>query len=183
VSLTAYERPELHAPGPDGARELTVAELLAWTGAERLDEASARDVTRALRRRGLTATPDLFDLLADRGEEDWTPAFDAGGLVATGPALDVRVSVRTTTVPILVGVAFMTLVAASIGWYRWPPYGVFALLVGAATGAALWRWFDVVDRRLPAIVPRTGVLGGGLVALVLFAGLVGLVAIRRITGL
>jgi hypothetical protein len=137
-----------------------------------------------LRGRGLRVTPDLFSLLAERGEERWTSGFDSPGLVVEAERLeDTPVTVRPTAVPAMLGAAAVALLAACVGWYRWPPYGLVALAVGAACAAVLWRGFAELDRRLPTAVPRSGLLGAALTAAVLIAALVALVVLRRITGL
>jgi hypothetical protein len=191
--LTDY-RPELEAvTGPKSAdtllapppsKEMTVAELLAWSGNDHLDEVTARDVTGLLRWRGLRARPDLFSVLAEEGEEQWRSAFDSSGLRVAGERLEqTKVTVSATLVPAQVGVALASLVAALITWYDSVHYSLLAVTAGAAAGVVLWRWFGLLDRELPVAVPRSGVLGAGLATLFIGTMLIGVAALRWIAGL
>jgi hypothetical protein len=163
---------------------MTVADLLAWSGNDRLDEVTAREASGLLRRRGLQASPDLFSVLSEQGEEHWEPAFDSRGLTVPGESLErTTVTVSATRIPALVGVALVSAVAASIAWYDSVLYGLLTVAAGVATGAALWRWFGLLDRLLPAAVPRSGMLGAGSAALVIGTVLLGVGALRWVTGL
>jgi hypothetical protein len=165
-------------------REMTVADLLAWSGNDRLDEVTAREASRVLRSRGLQARPDLFSVLSEQGEEHWEPAFDTRGLTVPGKSLEqITVTVSATRVPALLGVALVSALAASIAWYDSVLYGLLTVAAGVAAGVGLWRWFGLLDMELPAEVPRSGLLGAGLAALFIGATLVVIGALRWVTGL
>jgi hypothetical protein len=163
---------------------MTVAELLTWSGNDRLDEVTARETSRLLRWRGLQAKPDLLSVLAEQGEEHWEPVYDSSGLTVPGESLErTTVTVSATRIPALVGVALVSAVAASIALYDSVLYGLLTVAAGIATGVALWRRFELLDRQLPVAVPRSGVLGAGLAALVIGTMLACLGVLRWITGL
>ena len=161
---------------------MSLAHLLQATGHRRLDEVSARDITRMLRSRGFRASPSLFCVLAEHGEENSsTSAFDRPGLAVAADRLErVVLVVRPSILPALGGVAAVTAVAASIGLYRWQPYAVVATLAGIAAATAVWVW---PPERLPRALPRGGLLGAGLAAVFIAVALVAFVAVRRVTGL
>lgn len=164
---------------------MSVADLVDATEHDRLDEASARDITRALRSRGLKASPSLFSVLADHGVERGTPsAFDEPGIAVDANRLDkIFVRVRPSKLPALGGAVGVAAVAASIGLYRWPPYAVVALAAGSAAIGILVLWPAALDRRLPAAVPRGALFGAGVALMLLAGALVVFVAVRRTTGL
>ena len=163
---------------------LTVSALLAWARVDRLDEPGARDVTRFLRRRGLRATPTLFAVLAEKGEARWTEAYDSPGLV-TDPASDAatKIAISRTRAPALLGILLTVLLLGAMVWYRWPPYGVVALISGALSFAVVWRGFEALGRRLPAAMPRSAPLGAAVATTTLAAALVIFILARRLLGL
>jgi hypothetical protein len=165
------------APGPICSR----ADLLDWAGQERFDPRGARELTRLLQARGLRPSPSLQQVLADIGEQRWSPEWDTPGRVIEGvPLRTTLVRLRRTRAPLVGGAAWTTLIAGCITWYRWPPYGLVSLAAGAAATATAWRCFDALDRALPSRVSRGAILGVGVALGAILAALAVLVAARQL---
>jgi hypothetical protein len=166
-------------------REISVAHLLRWTGHDRLDEASARDVVSFLRSRGLGVSPSLFRVLAERGETRWgEPAFDSPGLAVDADRLDEAfVTVSPSRLPALAGAVGVTVIVACIALYRSAPYAVAALAAGFAAVGVVGARRAALDRRLPSAAPRGALLGAGVAVMALSLVFVALVAVRKVTGL
>jgi hypothetical protein len=158
-----------------------VAVLAGRRAPDQLDPRTARDLTRALRARGLQARPRLASLVAELGEERWGPKYDAPGRVIAGTALQTTlVEVRRSVVPALVGALAVTILAALVGWYRWAPYGAVAITAGGVAAIAVCRGFDVLDERVPRIVPRSAALGACIAAAAILSALAIFVAVRAL---
>jgi len=150
-------------------------ELLREAGYDQLDEISARDVTRALGQRGLSASPSLFAVLADLGETPRGPlAFDAPGLVVVRERLvEIVVEVSPSRLPALAGAGAAAAVAAAIGAYRWLPYAVSAGVTGIASTFVVWTRDQ----------PRGALYGAGVSAVLFLIAVVAFVAVRWLTAL
>src|SRR5215213_7850260 len=121
---------------------MSAAALLRSTGHEKLDETTARDVARFLRNRGLRASPSLFSVLADLGEERWEPGeFDAPGLVVDAARLErARITVGPSRLPALGGAVCAGVVVSCIGLYRSPASALVAAVPALVAVAGIWAW-------------------------------------------
>ena len=164
---------------------VNAAELLHTAQYDELDEVVARDLTRSLAHDGLRCSPSLFDILAEHGEaRSAAPApYDAPAIAVGSERLGlVDVTVARSAGLALGGAAAFVLVAGSILWYRWHPYGIAALVAGGVATAALGPGLAALDRRLPPGAPRGALLGAAVAAACTTVCLALLVALRRVTG-
>jgi len=152
-------------------RRVSVPELLAAFDCESLDESSARRITGSLAYSGIRCRPSLFEVLARRGIRAETRAgarrYNAPRIVAGRAGLDGEQVLLSATPAFAAQSAVVCgLVVASIGYYRWWPYGLVALIsTGAALGGLIYT-FPAVSDLLPGNLPRGRVMGGTVTAIV-----------------
>ncbi len=164
---------------------VSVADLLRSVQCDRLDEVVARDLTRSLHFAGLRCKPNLFAILAERGESRQDPAQDDTVAFAAGAKRldDAVVTIARSRALALTGVALATLVACSIAWFRWHPFALCALLGGLAAAVVVaGPPSAVLDRRLPPRAPRGRLLGAAVAGACTMAVLVLFGAARFVFG-
>jgi hypothetical protein len=137
--------------GQTAFRAVSVSELLQAFGYPTLDERSARLITGSLAFAGKACRPDLFRVLTTKRD---------------GEAGAVMVTVTRTPRFALQGVAIAAILTASIGYYRWWPYGALALGASLGTALGLAATLPRLDHGLPRSLPRGRLLGAVVSAVV-----------------
>jgi hypothetical protein len=166
-----------------GRRSVSVSELLAAFDCERLDEQTARRITGALGYSGLRCRPSLFDVLARRGvrieARADTARYNSPRIAACRTELqNEEVCVSASPVFALQGALLAALVVGSIGYYRWWPYGLVALIASMVAIGGLLYTFPFTSRRLPLSLPRGRIMGATVTAIVTILAILLFAAVR-----